>query len=46
MKHVLPKKYRDNIANSIANIKRIKQQELLDDSIIIYKLIRLPEGAV
>jgi len=38
MKHVLPKKHRDNIANT----KRIKQQKLLGDSIIIYKLIRLP----
>jgi len=40
MKHVSPKLHRAKIKS----MKQAKQQELLDDSIITYKLVRLPEN--
>ena len=42
MKHTSPKKYRANVKNE----KQVKRQELLDDAIVIYKLVRLPEAHI
>lgn len=42
MKRLSPQHYRIRLRN----IKKAKYQELLNDSIIIYKLVRLPEKRI
>jgi hypothetical protein len=42
MRREIPKQYRKRLRR----IRQAKQQELIDDSIVIYRLIRLPEKRV